>query len=169
MTPDKATHYSLLCETSHSEHKPVDGSRIVQDTIDGLLAAGLLEPGETKDIVSTWCYHADYSYPVPTVDRDEILETVMPWLEERGIFSRGRFGMWKYEVANTDHSLMQGVELVNRLLNGDAETTIGMAYRVAQDGRGEAVSVRSERAGSGEAKPWHPQVTLPRQSEAAQR
>jgi len=44
-----------------------------------------------------------------------------------------------------------------------------MAYRVAQDGRGEAVSVRSERAGSGETKPWHPQVTLPRQSEAAQR
>ena len=25
MTPDKDTHYSLLCETSYSEHKPVDG------------------------------------------------------------------------------------------------------------------------------------------------
>ncbi len=162
MTPGKATHYSLLCETSHSEHKPVDGSRIVEDTIDGLKAAGLLEAGETRDIVSTWCYHADYSYPVPTVDRDRTLEVVIPWLEERGIFSRGRFGMWKYEVANTDHSLMQGVELVNRLIRGEAETTIGMAYRVAQDGRGEAISVRSDRAGSGEPKPWHPEVSVSR-------
>ena len=53
------------------------------------------------------------------MDRDSILQTVIPYLESKGIFSRGRFGMWKYEVSNTDHSLMQGVELVNRLmLNG---------------------------------------------------
>ena len=26
MTPDKDTHYSLLCETSYSEFKPVDGN-----------------------------------------------------------------------------------------------------------------------------------------------
>jgi len=152
MTPDKDRFYSLLCETSHSEHKPVDATRIVQDTIDGLNAAGLMTPDEVPDIASTWVYHADYSYPTPTVERDAILSRVIPWLEARGIYSRGRFGMWKYEVSNTDHSLMQGVELVNRLVLGEPEKTIGMVYTVSDEGRGEAVHGRSAVAGSGEKR-----------------
>jgi hypothetical protein len=31
--------------------------------------------------------------------------------------------MWKYEVSNQDHSFMQGVEVVERLLNGHREIT----------------------------------------------
>jgi protoporphyrinogen oxidase len=152
MTPDRERYYSLLCETSHSEYKPVDGTTIVEESIRGLENAGLLEPGEREDIVSTWCYFADYSYPTPTVDRDRILSAVIPWLEARGIYSRGRFGMWKYEVSNTDHSLMQGVELVNRLLLGEAEKTIGMVYAVTDDGREDAVHARPAVAGSGEKR-----------------
>lgn len=152
MTPDKDRYYSLLCETSDSEHKPVNPETIIEDTIRGLENAGLLEPGERKDIVTTWCYHADYSYPTPSVDRDEILAEVIPWLEERDIYSRGRFGMWKYEVSNTDHTLMQGVELVNRLINGEPEQTIGLVYRVTEDGRAAAEHERSSVAGSGEKR-----------------
>ena len=44
-------------------------------------------------------------------------------LREAGVFSRGRFGAWKYEVSNQDHSLMQGVEVVNYLLRGMPERT----------------------------------------------
>jgi protoporphyrinogen oxidase len=152
MTPDRATYYSLLCETSYSDHKSVDGASIVEDTIRGLVASGLVADDERADIVSTWCYHADYSYPTPTVDRDRVLSRVIPWLEAQGIYSRGRFGMWKYEVANTDHSLMQGVELVNRLLLGEPEKTIGMEYLIADDGRGQAVHHRPAIAGSGEKR-----------------
>jgi len=130
----------------------VDGSRIVEDTVEGLISAGLIDREETRDIVSTWRHHAEYSYPVPTVERDQILSLVIPWLEERGIYSRGRFGMWKYEVANTDHSLMQGVELVNRLLADEPEETVGMVYSVAADGRGPAVHERPAVAGSGEKR-----------------
>ena len=54
MTPDNGTHYSLLCETSYSEFKPVDGSRIIDDTIDGLVNAGLITDEDRKDIVDTW-------------------------------------------------------------------------------------------------------------------
>jgi hypothetical protein len=90
---------------------------------------------------------------------------VSPWLEQRGIYSRGRFGMWKYEVANTDHSLMQGVECVNRLVLGEPETTIGVVYRITEDGREAAVHERSVVAGSGEKrlielKPGEPTVVI---------
>jgi protoporphyrinogen oxidase len=152
MTPDKDRYYSLLCETSASVFKPVDQGTVVEETIQGLINAGLLEEADRSRIVSRWCYHADYSYPTPTVDRDEILGEVIPWLEEQGIYSRGRFGMWKYEVSNTDHTLMQGVELVNRLLLNEPETTIGMVYRVTADGRQAAVHERSAKAGSGEKR-----------------
>ena len=152
MTPDAATHYSLLCETSESAHKPEDGSTIVENTIQGLEASGLLELGERDSIVSTWCYHADYSYPTPTVDRDEILSQVIPWLESQGVYSRGRFGLWKYEVSNTDHSLMQGVELVDRLVRNEPEKTAGMVYAVTTDGRGQVSHERSPAAGSGEKR-----------------
>lgn len=158
MTPDKDQYYSLLCEVSESSHKPTSGRQgadenaVIEECITGLERAGLLEPGERANIVSRWCYYADYSYPTPCVDRDDILAEVIPWLEARAIYSRGRFGMWKYEVANTDHSLMQGVELVNRLLLGEPETTIGMVYRVTADGRQGAVHERSASAGSGEKR-----------------
>lgn len=153
MTPDKDRYYSLLCETSTSPHKPVDPSTIVEDTVRGLESAGLLEPGERRDIVSTWHHYADYSYPTPSVERDAILSELIPWLEARGIYSRGRFGMWKYEVSNTDHALMQGVELANRLILGEPERTIGLVYQTTPDGRQAASHERPAAAGSGEKRP----------------
>ncbi|HSZ60012.1 MAG TPA: FAD-dependent oxidoreductase [Tepidisphaeraceae bacterium] len=152
MTPDKDRYYSLLCETSYSEFKPVDGKKIVDDTIRGLIKAGLIKKEDQRDIVDTWAYHADYSYPTPSVERDGILAQAIPFLEQHGIYSRGRFGMWKYEVSNTDHTLMQGVELVNRLLLEEPETTIGMKYASTIDGRNAAVHERSVVAGSGEKR-----------------
>lgn len=159
MTPDNRTHYSLLCETSYSDHKPVDAKTIVSQTIKGLINAGLLEEEDQNDIVDTWLYHADYSYPTPTIERDGILAQVIPYLEDQDIYSRGRFGMWKYEVANTDHTLMQGVELINRLLLGVPEQTIGIKYECTQDGRNAARHERSVLAGSGDPKKYPGQVT----------
>jgi hypothetical protein len=152
MTPDKNTHYSLLCETSYSEFKPVDGRTIVDDTINGLVNAGMLKEQDKRDIVDTWVYHADYSYPTPSVERDGILSQVIPYLEQHGIYSRGRFGMWKYEVSNTDHTLMQGVELINRLLLNEPEQTIGIKYESTLDGRNAAHHERPALAGSGDPK-----------------
>jgi len=152
MTPDKDRYYSLLCETSYSEFKPVDGKRIVDDTITGLVNAGLITDKDRDDIVDTWLFHADYSYPTPSVERDGILSQVIPYLEQHDVYSRGRFGMWKYEVSNTDHTLMQGVELVNRLLLGEPEQTIGIKYESTLDGRNAANHERSHLAGSGDPK-----------------
>jgi len=152
MTPDEDRYYSLLCETSYSEFKPINGKTIVDDTITGLVNAGLLKDADRKDILDTWLFDAKYSYPTPSVERDGILADVIPHLERHDIYSRGRFGMWKYEVSNTDHSLMQGVELVNRLLLNEPETTIGMKYASTLDGRNAAVHERSTHAGSGDPR-----------------
>jgi hypothetical protein len=150
MTPDNERYYSLLCETSYSEFKPVDGNRIVDETIDGLVNAGLLADSDRSAVCNTWLHHAAYSYPTPSVERDAILAKVIPYLESHSVYSRGRFGMWKYEVSNTDHALMQGVELIDRLLQGQEETTIGMRYASTTDGRNAAVHERSTHAGSGD-------------------
>jgi protoporphyrinogen oxidase len=170
MTPDKDRYYSLLTETSFSDFKHVDGKTIVDDTITGLVNAGLIKDEDRTDVVDTWVYHADYSYPTPSVERDGILAQAIPFLEKHGIYSRGRFGMWKYEVSNTDHTLMQGVELVNRLLLGEPETTIGMKYTSTLDGRNAAVHERAAVAGSGEKKiktspETSPTTTYPGQAE----
>ena len=114
--------------------------------------AGLIKDEDRKDIVDTWLFDARYSYPIPTVERDGILAEVIPYLEQHHIYSRGRFGIWKYEVSNTDHSLMQGVELINRLLLDEPESTIGMTYASTDDGRNAAVHERSRHAGSGEKR-----------------
>jgi protoporphyrinogen oxidase len=130
MTPGK-DYFSLLCETSYSEFKQIDKRTIIEDTIQGLLNVGLLQESDRGAIASTWLYDAEYAYPTPSVERDGILKDVIPYLESKGVYSRGRFGLWKYEVSNTDHTVMQGVEWANRMLLGEPETTIGIQYEAS--------------------------------------
>ena len=110
-----------MTETSESAHKPVASDRLVEETIAGCLNTKLIESRD--QVVSTWTFRAEHGYPTPSVDRDRVLQNLMPALESKQIFSRGRFGTWKYEVSNQDHSLMQGVEVVNRLVLAIPETT----------------------------------------------
>lgn len=120
--PDINQYWSLMTETSESEAKPVDHHTLVKDTIKALIEDGLIESAD--DVVSEFMVHYEYGYPTPSVNRDELLKPLHPWLESHAIYSRGRFGAWKYEVSNQDHSLMQGVELINRLELGIPETTL---------------------------------------------
>jgi hypothetical protein len=66
----------------------------------------------------------EHGYPTPSLGRDEVLTHALPWLKEQGIWSRGRFGSYKYEVANQDHSLMLGVEAADNMLYGAQELTL---------------------------------------------
>ncbi len=120
--PDITKYWSLMAEISESPAKPVDGTRVEEETIAGLLATGLI--GDRSEVNHTFRLRLEHGYPTPALGRDEALRTLLPALEELGIWSRGRFGAWKYEVSNQDHSLMQGVEAVNRLLLGTPELTV---------------------------------------------
>jgi protoporphyrinogen oxidase len=123
MTPG-AGHFSLLAEVSSSPYKREDPTDVVDRTIQGMLACELLTPEQAESkIVSRQLMRVPYSYPVPTVGRDTALAAIQPWLMEHDIYSRGRFGAWRYEIGNTDHSVMMGVEVADKLLTGKAETT----------------------------------------------
>lgn len=126
--PDSGAYWSLMLEVSESPVKPVAREGLPESVIDGLLAARLIDsPG---DIVDVWHHVCHHGYPTPSLDRDEVLAKVFPALEARDIYSRGRFGGWKYEVSNQDHALMQGVEIVDRLVKNEAEITILEPHRV---------------------------------------
>jgi len=121
---DTSRFFSLMCETTYSSWKPVSRETIVEDTIQGLVNAGMLSEVERKRIISRYLIDIPYSYPVPTVGRDAALAVINPFLESQGVYSRGRFGAWKYEVGNMDHSFMQGVEVVDRILRQGVEPTL---------------------------------------------
>lgn len=120
--PDPEKWCSFLCEISATPDKHYTREYLTAETVKGLREIGLVDidlaNAHTNFIV------ADYGYPIPTVDRDPILNDVLPKLHEMNIYSRGRFGGWKYEVANMDHSIMQGVEAANRILLGEEEITL---------------------------------------------
>jgi hypothetical protein len=126
--PDIERYFSLMTETSESPVKPVDQANLIAETIAGLRATRLISAND--EVVSTWSYRAPYGYPTPSLERDAILDRVIPALEQIGIFSRGRFGGWKYEVSNQDHTFMQGVEWANFIAQGTPEVT----YHVTRSG-----------------------------------
>jgi protoporphyrinogen oxidase len=119
--PQTGPHWSLMAEVSESPEKPLTSSNLGEQVIEGMLDTGLIHT--RGDIVSKWRYKAQYGYPTPGLDRDAALSEIVPHFEALNIFPRGRFGLWKYEVSNQDHSFMQGVEWVERVTRGQPEMT----------------------------------------------
>ncbi len=119
--PDAGTHYSLMAEVCESPYRPVDQAALRDWVLAAMRKDGLM--GADADVVSFWHRRIEHGYPTPFLGRDEVLGQLIPALAEHRVYSRGRFGGWKYEVANQDHSFMQGVELADRLLDGEPETT----------------------------------------------
>jgi hypothetical protein len=111
-----------MLEVAESPHCLVDHDHLVQDVIDGATATGLVE--DASSVISTWQHREEHGYPTPSVGRDQALSLVIPTLESFDVYSRGRFGMWRYEVSNQDHTFMQGVEVVDRLVLGIPEVTL---------------------------------------------
>jgi UDP-galactopyranose mutase len=121
VVPDASTHYSLLAEVSRSPYKPVNLDTVVDEVIEGMVATRLLSLADLRDVVDTHLIVRDYTYPIPSLDRDAALSVIQPWLEARGIHSRGRFGAWKYEIGNMDHAVQMGAECADRILLGTPE------------------------------------------------
>ncbi len=106
--PDAARTWSLMAEVSESSFKPLPEGDLAANVLAGMRNTRLIP--DHPDIASVWTYRAERGYPVPTTDRDECLMPVIAELERHSVYSRGRFGSWRYEVGNQDHSFIQGVE-----------------------------------------------------------
>ncbi|KIR50687.1 UDP-galactopyranose mutase [Cryptococcus gattii Ru294] len=121
--PKEGPYWSLMFEVCQSADKPVDLENLMKETIKGAVATELMSP--TDEIVSFYERRFDYGYPTPTLGRDDAINKILPKLQqEYGIHSRGRFGSWKYECGNQDHSFMLGVEAVDNALFGTPEMTL---------------------------------------------
>ena len=115
-------YWSIMLEVSESSMKPVDHDKLLKECIQGLVNTEMLKPED--EIVSTYHRRFDHGYPTPTLEREGVLKELLPALQAKGIYSRGRFGSWRYEVGNQDHSFMLGVEAADNIVNGAAELTL---------------------------------------------
>ncbi|KAI0413514.1 FAD/NAD(P)-binding domain-containing protein [Xylaria grammica] len=120
--PQPGPYWSLMLEVSESSYKPVRHETLLADCVRGLVNTSLLDPED--EIVSTYVRRFDHGYPTPSLERNDALAQALPYLRGKDILSRGRFGAWKYEVGNQDHSFMQGVEAVDNILSGGVELTL---------------------------------------------
>ena len=110
--------WSLLIEVSESKHHPVPRSRAKLRALvkEGLVKSGMLPEG--AKVVAMWDKRLEYGYPVPYVERNMHVHEADRALRSLGIWSRGRFGSWKYEVGNQDHSCFLGIDAVDSMLFG---------------------------------------------------
>ena len=118
--PQPGKQWSLMTETAESSAKPVRQETLIEDTISALVEDGLIPDRDA--ICSRTHYRLSQGYPTPFLGRDAVVDPMLRAFEGKNIWSRGRFGAWKYEVANQDHSFAQGYECVERLVaNGGSE------------------------------------------------
>lgn len=120
--PKGGPYWSIMLEVSESYLKPVDRSSLLNDSIQGLVNTEIIRPDD--EIVSTYQRCFDRGYPTPTLQREDVLTQLLPKLQEMDIYSRGRFGSWRYEVGNQDSSFMLGVEAVDHIVHGAIELTL---------------------------------------------
>lgn len=117
--PDQ--QWSLMCEVAESAYRPVDGKAILDQAIQGLINTKLITAQDV--ILSRFHIRLEYGYPTPFFGREELCKPIFEALLKHKIYSRGRFGAWKYEISNQDHSMMQGVEAVDHFLFQSDEMT----------------------------------------------
>ncbi|KAJ3355653.1 hypothetical protein HDU83_003035 [Entophlyctis luteolus] len=159
-------YWSLMLEVSESKVKPVNLETIMEETIQGCINTGLLLPGD--EIVSLYHRRFYHGYPTPSLTRDSHLSVILPELQKVDIWSRGRFGSWKYEVGNQDHSFMLGVECTDNVLFGVPEMTLNNPNWINSRKNDERTLSVSESRGRADVPKSQPRNASPIKKETPQ-
>lgn len=115
LVPDDE-HFSILAEVSIPYNETFSEEEMKGWVLESIESSGIIKPYGISDIVDIWCGYADFSYPVPFLGRDRCLKRLKDELIKHDIYSIGRFGSWKYEIGNMDHSFMEGYNLAEQFL-----------------------------------------------------
>lgn len=116
---DTAKYSSYMTEISYSRYKPESADGLADRVEKGLRAAGVVDG--RPSIASMHVEDLGYAYPVPTLKMDAALELIQPWLMSHDIYSRGRFGTWRYEIGNMDHAVKMGIDVARLIVRGKPE------------------------------------------------
>uniref|UniRef100_A0A1I7Y142 Amino_oxidase domain-containing protein n=1 Tax=Steinernema glaseri TaxID=37863 RepID=A0A1I7Y142_9BILA len=119
MTPDVEKYWSVLCEIGLKADEEFDEREVVRRTIEDLEENGII--ADKRLVVNKWLHVLPFGYPIPTLNREAELKRCQQIFEDSRIFSRGRFGGWRYECANQDHSFTVGQQFIDFLLFGTPE------------------------------------------------
>lgn len=110
--------HGIMAEVSYSDEKPLR-----REDLDAWVVENLHEIGLIRDITkvrTTKVVDVKYAYPVPTVERDAIVQQIKAWLGEHNIYTLGRFGEWAY--INSDEALHRGLTLGHALVSSSEPT-----------------------------------------------
>jgi UDP-galactopyranose mutase len=116
---DTSRHCSFMTETGFSDTNPVARNGLEEWVEESLRSTGVVSG--TPPVASVHVESIDYAYPVPTLERDRALGEIQPWLMDHAIYSRGRFGAWRYETGNMDHAVKMGIDAAARIVHGQEE------------------------------------------------
>jgi protoporphyrinogen oxidase len=116
---DTARYCAYMTEVSYSPYKPEPREGLEERVEQGLRSAGVIDG--RPEVASMHVIDIDYAYPIPTLKRDPALQVIQPWLMDQDIYSRGRFGSWKYEIGNMDHAAKMGIDAARLAAEGTPE------------------------------------------------
>lgn len=106
-------YWSLMLEVSAGPLKSISEATIMDEAIRDACAVGLLRGND--EIVSLHMTEMTHGHPLPTLDSETKVDEALKWLQSKGIYSRGRFGSFKYHLGDLDHCFIQGVEAADNI------------------------------------------------------
>jgi len=117
-TPPKRRqgYSSLLLEIRSAPATKRQENALLGRCLKGLINCGLIKEVDQDHLISIFTRTCSNAYPLPTLSRDRILDTIHPQLQKSHIYALGRFGAFRYEAGNMDVCFMQGFRAINRIL-----------------------------------------------------